>query len=117
VAHDCAKHLLPAFGFRWCYAELKDRLRAGEHLSIEELTFIGAYSERHESERGWHQPADSTYELDSVLSAEDVELLQSLMSVGTSAERLEFLGQTEGSPCGAGSRCARWPEVQYCQRA
>jgi hypothetical protein len=46
----------------------------------------------HDTSGGWRQPADSTYELDSVLSADDVELLQSLMSVGTSQDRLEFLG-------------------------
>jgi len=83
VAHDCSKHLLPAFGFRWCYAELKDRLRAGEHLSIEELTFIGAYSERRESERGWHQPGNlDVYELDAEPLAEDRQLLQNLMTIG-----------------------------------
>jgi hypothetical protein len=91
VAHDCSKHLLPAFGFRWCYAELKDRLRAGEHLSIEELTFIGAYSERRSS-GGWHEPGNlSVYELDAEPSAEDRDLLQSIMMIG-SQQRLEFLG-------------------------
>jgi hypothetical protein len=93
VAHDCAKHLLPAFGFRWCYAELKDRLAAGTPLSREELDFIGSYEQRR-SDRGWRQPDNlgDVYEPGADLPAEDVELLQLLMSVGTSQERLEFLG-------------------------
>jgi hypothetical protein len=42
---------------------------------------------------GWHQPDGlGAYELDSMLSAEDTAILQALMSVGTSQERLEFLG-------------------------
>jgi hypothetical protein len=74
VAHDCAKHLLPTFGFRWCYAELKDRLAAGSSLSREELDFIGAYEQRR-SERGWHQPGQlpalaPLYELNAEPSAE-----------------------------------------------
>jgi hypothetical protein len=54
VAHDFAKHFLPAFGCRWRYCELKDRLAAGTPLSREELDFIRAYEQR-SSERGWHQ--------------------------------------------------------------
>jgi hypothetical protein len=63
-----------------------------DKLTESELEFVGATVHVHDTSGGWHQPADSTYELDSVLSANDVELLQSLMSVGTSQERLEFLG-------------------------
>ena len=44
---------------------------------------------------GWHQPGDlsalaSAYEIDAELA--DVVFLQSLMTVGTSQERLEFVG-------------------------
>jgi hypothetical protein len=93
--HECSKHLLPTFGFRWCYAELKDRLAAGTPLSREELDFIGAYEKRR-SGRGWHQPdqlaaLQPLYELDAEPSAEDAAILQKLMSVGTEAA-LEFLG-------------------------
>ena len=92
VVHECAKHLLPTFGYRWCYAELKDRLAAGEHLTIEELAFVGEYGQRR-STGGWHQPGNlSAYELDAEVSAEDTAILQALMSVGTSQDRLEFLG-------------------------
>ena len=79
----------------WCYAELKDRLAAGTALSREELDFIGSYEQRR-SERGWHQPDElkalgSLYEVDAEPS-EDTAILQALMSVGMSQERLEFLG-------------------------
>lgn len=91
MAHDCSKHLLPAFGYTECYYALKDRLRAGTPLSCEEAEFIGVYAERPPS-GGWHQPGSmAVYENDAELSAEDTELLQSLMSVGH-ADRLEFLG-------------------------
>jgi hypothetical protein len=99
VAHDCSKHLLLAFGFRWCYAELKDRLAAGEHLSREELDFIGAYAKRRPS-GGWQQPDQiailaPAHELDAELSAEDSAGLHALMAIETvdvNQERLEFLG-------------------------
>jgi hypothetical protein len=64
----------------------------GGALTEDERAFVGATVHVHDTSGGWRQPADSTYELDSVLSADDVELLQSLMSVGTSQNRLEFLG-------------------------
>ena len=64
----------------------------GGALTEDERAFVGATVHVHDTSGGWRQPADSTYELESVLSAEDIELLQSLMSVGTSQERLEFLG-------------------------
>jgi hypothetical protein len=54
--------------------------------------YYGVVSWRRDTTGGWHQPADSTYELDSILSAEDTALLQALMNAGTSQERLEFLG-------------------------
>jgi hypothetical protein len=80
-----------------------------DRLSHEELEFVGATVHGHDTSGGWHQPADSLFELDSILSAEDAAILQSLMSVDTSQERLEFLGWTEGSPCGAGSRLLLCP--------
>lgn len=95
MTHDSAKYLLPAFGFRWCYAELKDRFAAGTPLSREELDFIGSHEQRR-SERGWHQPDElvalgSLYEIDAEPSAEDTAIMQSLMNAGH-ADLVEFLG-------------------------
>lgn len=91
MAHDCDAHRLPSFGLpHGCYACCKIALRAGEHLSAEELVFVGYESERRTD--GWRQPGGmSTYELDSMLSPEDTALMQSLMMVGDDPMRVEFL--------------------------
>ena len=81
VAHACAKHLLPAFGFHECYAELKANAMRGDALTEDELEFVGATSLWHDTSGGWRQFADSAFELDAILSAEDTALLQSLMMV------------------------------------
>jgi hypothetical protein len=44
----------------------------------------------HDTGGGWRSLQDSAWELDSILSAEDTALLQSLMNAG-SIERVEFL--------------------------
>jgi hypothetical protein len=68
-----------------------------DKLSAEELEFVGVGSGvRTPDTGGWRQPGEfsilSPIELDADLPERDVELLQSLISVGTSQERLEFLG-------------------------
>ena len=45
----------------------------------------------HDTSGGWRQPNTAAFELDSILSAEDTALLQSLMNAG-STDRVEFLG-------------------------
>jgi hypothetical protein len=92
--HDCAKHLLPSFGFHECYSGLKAQAMNGhrDRLTEDERAFVGATVHVHDTSGGWRSLQDSAWELDSILSADDVELLQSLMSVGTSQDRLEFLG-------------------------
>ena len=44
----------------------------------------------HDTSGGWRQPNTAAYEIDSILSAEDTALLQSLMNAG-STDRVEFL--------------------------
>ena len=127
VAHACAKHLLPAFGFHECYAELKANAMRGDALTEDELEFVGATSLWHDTSGGWRQFADSAFELDAILSAEDTALLQSLMMVchadravarvdgrpgATSPIRCRRgCGRSRGRPCGvisaSRSRCSR----------
>jgi hypothetical protein len=64
----------------------------GDALTEDESAFVGTTVHWHDTSGGWRQPNTAAFELGSILSAEDVELLQSLMSVGTSQDRLEFLG-------------------------
>jgi hypothetical protein len=80
----------PAFGFHECYAELKAKAMRGDALTEDELEFVGATVHVHDTSGGWRQPTDSSWEIDSLLSAEDATVLQALMSVGTSAD-VEFL--------------------------
>jgi hypothetical protein len=82
--HEC-RHELPAFGLSGCYADLKERARAGEQLSREELDFIGHYRPRSRT-NGWHEPNNfADFELDrDELSAEDITMMQALMDVGAS---------------------------------
>jgi hypothetical protein len=61
-------------------------------LTEDERAFVGATVHVHDTSGGWRSLQDSAWELDSILSADDVELFQSLISVGTSQDRLEFLG-------------------------
>lgn len=94
MTHECARDETPALGFSCRYGHLKAKAMNGgrDRLSPDELEFVGVTSRRREVPGGWRQPNTAPHELDSILSAEDAELLQSLMSVGTSQERLEFLG-------------------------
>jgi hypothetical protein len=69
-------------------------LQAGGTLSPDELEFVGVVDPRGGSRAhpgGWRQPNTAAFELDSILSAEDTALLQSLMNAG-STDRVEFLG-------------------------
>jgi hypothetical protein len=91
VAHDCAKHLLPSFGFHECYAGLKFKAVRGDSLTEDESEFVGVTVHWHDTSGGWRQPNTAAYEIDSILSAEDTALLQSLMSAG-SIDRVEFPG-------------------------
>jgi hypothetical protein len=92
VAHDCPRDGTPAFGCSSCYAHLKAKAMRGGALTEDERAFVGATVHVHDTSGGWRQPNTAAFELGSILSAEDVELLQSLMSVGGSQDRLEFLG-------------------------
>ncbi|HEX6580018.1 MAG TPA: hypothetical protein VF195_04020, partial [Actinomycetota bacterium] len=60
-------------------------------LTESELESVGATVHVHDTSGGWHQPNTAPYELSSILSAEDTELLQALMNAGSS-DRVEFLG-------------------------
>jgi hypothetical protein len=63
-----------------------------DKLTDEERAFVGVgASRRREGLGGWHQPETAPYELDSILSAEDTEVLQPLMMIGH-ADRVEFMG-------------------------
>jgi hypothetical protein len=63
-----------------------------DKLSLEQLALVGVVAPPRDTPGGWRQPAGlGAYELDSILSAEDTELLQALMNAG-SADRVEFLG-------------------------
>jgi hypothetical protein len=55
-----------------------------------ELEFVGVHVHLHDTSGGWRQPDTAAYELDSILSAEDTALLQSLVNAG-STDRVEFL--------------------------
>jgi hypothetical protein len=92
VAHDCPHDGTPAFGCRACYAHLKLKATRGDALTEDERAFVGATVHVHDTSGGWRQPNTAAYEINSLLSAEETAILQSLMSVGTSQERLEFLG-------------------------
>jgi hypothetical protein len=93
VAHDCAKHLLPSFGYTRCYSELKAAAMNGhpDKLTEDERAFVGVVVHERDTSGGWRSLQDSTWEIDSVLSPEDMALLQSLMNAG-SIDRVEFLG-------------------------
>ena len=69
----------------------------GGALTETEREFVGATVHMHETSGGWHQPSETAllgpgYEIDAEPSAADVEILRKLMAVGTSRERLDFLG-------------------------
>jgi hypothetical protein len=63
----------------------------GDALTDTEREFVGATVHVHDTSGGWRQPDTAAYEIDSLLSAEDSALLQSLMNAG-SIDRVEFLG-------------------------
>jgi hypothetical protein len=81
----------PAFGCSSCYGHLKAKAMRGGALTEDELEFVGATMHVHDTSGGWRQPNTAAFELDSILSAEDTALLQSLMNAG-STDRVEFLG-------------------------
>jgi hypothetical protein len=94
VAHECPRDGTPAFGCSSCYGHLKAKAMRGGTLSPDELEFVGVVDPRGGSRAhpgGWRQPNTAAFELDSILSAEDTALLQSLMNAG-STDRVEFLG-------------------------
>jgi hypothetical protein len=96
VAHDCPRDGTPAFGCSSCYAHLKAKAMRGGALTEDERVFVG-FPEPRPREPGWHEPSEIAllgppYENDAEPSAEDVEILQKLMAVGTSRGRLDFLG-------------------------
>jgi hypothetical protein len=91
VAHGCPRDGTPAFGCSQCYAHLKFKAMRGGELTEDESAFVGATVHWHDTSGGWRQPNTAAYEIDSILSAEDTALLQSLMNAG-STERVEFMG-------------------------
>ena len=85
MAHECS-HGLPALGYRECYCGLKDRLRAGQVLTAEELEYVGFAPSTRAPAGGWHDvniglPSLelSPWEVDTQ-TASDIAIL---MSVGT----------------------------------
>jgi hypothetical protein len=90
VAHECSRHGIPCYGFDECYGELKFKAVRGGALTEDERAFVGVTVHVHDTSGGWRQPSTAAYELDSILSAEDTALLQSLMNAG-SIDRVEFL--------------------------
>ena len=91
MAHDCPRDRTPAFGCSACYGHLKSKAMHGDALTDTEREFVGATVHVHDTSGGWRQPNTADFELDSILSAEDTALLQSLMNAG-STDRVEFLG-------------------------
>jgi hypothetical protein len=93
VAHDCPRDGTPAFGCSACYGHLKAKALNGgrDKLTESELEFVGATVHVRDTSGGWRQPNADPYELSSILSAEDTELLQALMNAGY-PDRVEFLG-------------------------
>jgi hypothetical protein len=67
------------------YYHLKEHALNGGRakLSREQLEFVGVVARHRDASGGWHQPNTAPYELGSILSAEDTELLQALMMVGS----------------------------------
>ena len=74
------------------YYHLKQQALNGgrNRLSLEQLEYVGVVSRVRDVSGGWRQLTDSAWENDSLLAPEDVEILQSLMMIG-STERVEFL--------------------------
>jgi hypothetical protein len=62
----------------------------GGALTEDESTFVGATVHWHDTSGGWRQPNTAAHEIDSILSAEDTELLRSLMNA-VSNDSIEFL--------------------------
>jgi hypothetical protein len=63
---------------------------SGGALTEDERAFVGATVHVHDTSGGWRSLQDFAWELDSILSAEDTALLQSLMNAG-SIDRVEIL--------------------------
>ncbi len=82
MGHECARHRVPCYHPSGCYAELKDRFRAGGDLTATELEFVGVGAER-DHERGWRDASnlEGAGGSDDGLSESDRALLQRLLGI------------------------------------
>jgi hypothetical protein len=89
VAHVCPHDETPAFGCSSCYAHLKFIAMRGGALTEDWSSFVGATVHCHDACGGWRPPIRAAGGGDSVQSAEDTELLRSLMNAVIN-DRIEF---------------------------